>query len=576
MKTVLLTFNSKYIHSSLALASLVTYAGQQGFAVQTFEFSLQTPILKALSDVYATKPDTIGIAVHIWNRQLCFALARMLKKVLPETVVVLGGPEVSFDLEQSFVELPEVDFIVQGEGEESFCALLEQIKAGKAGRGIKGIAWLGNDNRVESEGGVQTVADLSKLSFPYTTPAIALADRIAYYESTRGCPFSCAYCLSGVSRNVRYKPLKQVFADLSQFIKLGVKQVKFVDRTYNLDKKHYLPIMKWLAEQKTKTNFHFEIKADNLDDEVLAFLSTVPKGLFQFEIGIQSTYEKTLQASGRKQDWSKLCQAVEKIKGFGNVHLHLDLIAGLPYETLAKFAISFNNVYALKPEMLQLGFLKLLKGSLLEKKAQEYDYIFMPEPPYEVLSNKFISYSELRKLKMFEDVLEQTYNSGKFVYTLKYIVESVWGNDAFSFYNKLAVWWDKKGLFELGHNAKAVAQQLVSFCEEHMSGQDYWNVLDCLKYDIILFHEKSFRPDWLSWQTTGLGTLSEKFWRNDKLVEEYVTDFKFKSWRDINASYHVEIFEHYYLGQEVKEQLAVLFDLNRKEQQKIKKKDFFV
>jgi len=494
---------------------------------------------------------------------------------MPESVLILGGPEVSYAVEEVFKELPAIDFIVQGEGEEVLYNLLKKIEDDNSGRGVKGAAWLSSNENVQLEEGPQIVKDLSELEFPYDFSGTIWENKIVYYESTRGCPFTCAYCLSGISRNVRSKPLDKVYGDLQRFIQAGVRQVKFVDRTYNLDKKHYLAIMKWLCKQETKTNFHFEIKADNLDEEVLAFLATVPKGRFQFEIGIQSVHEKTLAASGRSQDWHELKNAVKKIKSFGNIHLHLDLIAGLPYESAKDFAISFNKVYTLQPDMLQLGFLKLLKGSLLEKNAEEYGYNFMPEPQYEVLSNNFISYAELRELKLLEEVFDQTYNSGRFINSLQYINEELYEKDAYLFYSQLAQWWEQKGLFLLGHSYKTVTEHLATFCQERRSNSECRRLLDCLRFDIILFHDKTYRPAWLCWQTTGTGTPSEIFWRNNELVRRYLPGYKFTSWREINNNYHIEVFEHYFNKQELKEKQAVLFIKDEGIYELLAKEDFF-
>ena len=575
MKTVLVTFNSKYIHSSLALASLSSYLKKRGHQVTTLEFSLQTPVLSALSEVFAEEPAVVGIALHIWNRQQSFSLAKLIKTVMTNVVLILGGPEVSFAVEDAFAEFPQIDFIVQGEGEEVLCDLLRQIEKGECGKTVPGAAWLGEKGEIHFVGGAQIVKDISILEFPYDFSDDRLKHKIVYYESTRGCPFSCTYCLSGVSREVRFKPLEQVYIDMQKFIMAGVKQVKFIDRTYNLDKKHYFPMMHWLAEQDTQTNFHFEIKADNLDEEILEFLANVPVGRFQFEIGVQSVHEKTLAVSGRKQDWDRLSDAVKKLKNYRNIHLHLDLIAGLPFESMQDFAVSFNKVYELQPDMLQLGFLKLLRGSLLQLTAKEYCYSFMSEPPYEVLANKFISYSELRKLKLLEAVFEQTYNSGKFMYSLQYIVEEFYDNEAYVFYSKLADWWERKGLFVLGQNAQAIAEHLVAFCKEYGTVDKYFCLLDCVKLDIILFHDKNFRPNWLDWQTTGTGTKSERFWRAESLVCKYLPNYKFNNWRDINNNYYIEVFEHYLYRRKLTEKQAVFFDKNHSQYILLQKEDFF-
>ena len=570
-KTVLATFNSKYIHSALGLYSLQAYARQKGFAVDVLEFSLQTPVLKALYSITSKSPAIAGLAVHIWNKKEVFLLAKMLKQVMPELILILGGPEVSYAVEDTFSQVP-ADFIVQGEGEAVFSELIREIKAGKTGSGIKGAAWKDVNGNINKEGETQIIENLSVLTMPYDFSGNAFKNRIVYYESTRGCPFGCAYCLSGIDKTVRFKPLDKVYEELSEFIKSGVKQVKFVDRTYNLDKNHYLPIMKWLKEQNTKTNFHFEIKADNLDEDTLAFLSDVPQGLFQFEIGVQSTNEKTLFASGRRQDWEKLVRSVCYIKEKSNIHLHLDLIAGLPYEGPAEFKKSFNDVYSLKPDMLQIGFLKLLKGSKLQEDAFLHDYIFMPEPPYEVLSNKYMSNQEFFKLKIFEEVFEQTYNSGKFNYALEYMVGH--SKSPYDFYVELSAWCHSKNFLDVGQSPGNIANYLSDFVKsEHP--EMFAEFLDCLKMDILLYHDSNFRPEYINWQDTGKGSLAERFWRDEIKAGKYIKGYKFTSWRDINAKYHIDIFEKYFANEKISKNKAVLFEKKAVKWQVIDEKEFF-
>ncbi len=557
MKTLLVAFNSKYIHSALGLRSVAAFCRVAGQDVKVLEFTLQTPLLSALADTYKEQPSVVGIAVHIWNRRLSLDFAALVKKVLPEVLVVLGGPEVSYDAASVLAENPAVDYIVQGEGEEVFSTLLADVQKGGRGEGAAGIA-LWAEKGINLQGGVQVLKDLSTL--PFTYDSIVPPDKIIYYESSRGCPFSCAYCLSGVSHSVRYKPLAQVFSELERLLAAGVKQVKFVDRTYNLDKRHYLALLRWLAGQDTATNFHFEIKADTLDESDLEFLASVPPGRFQFEIGIQSTQEKTLEASGRRQDWAKIAHNIKQLRKIGNIHLHLDLIIGLPYEGLAEFAQSFNMVYALKPHMLQLGFLKLLKGSLLEQKTAEYGYVFMPEPPYEVLANKFIDYGQFRRLKIMEEVFELTYNAGRFNYTLEFLLDHVYNGDAFSLYMSLAEWWEEKGLAFTSHNARTVVDSLALFIREKCADTAE-QALDCLKLDIVLYHDINLRPQYLAWQDKKAGGFASYFWRQEGLAAKYLPGFVFKSWRQTNSRYQIESFSQYFpvLGQ-LKEPLLVLFD----------------
>lgn len=564
MKAVLTTFNSKYIHSSLALYSVASFTSSEKCSIKVIEHTLQTPILKALSAIYKEKPVLVGIAVYIWNRNISLELASMIKQVLPKTKIVLGGPEVSFAVEETFADCPSADFILQGEGEVVFQQLIENLAQGQTGKGIKGLAWQ-DDNKINLENGVQVVADLNILDNPYDFIDIKnLENRILYYETTRGCPFSCSYCLSGISHNVRYKNVEKVIEDLDKLIKAQVKQVKFVDRTYNLNKNHYLPIMRWLAEQNTKTNFHFEIKADNLDEETLDFLAHVPKGRFQLEIGIQSIHTKTLQAIGRQENWDKSAYAIKKLRQVDNMHIHLDLICGLPYEGLAEFAQSINNVYALKPHMLQIGFLKLLKGSILSKQADEHGYLFMQQPVYEILSNKYITYDELRQLKLLEEVFEQTYNTGKFFHTLDFIINNKYNQDAYTFYKKLVEWWEKQSFFEINHSIQSITSNIFNFIK-HQHPEIKQKLKECLKVDILLYHEKSFRPDYLDWLTLDKGSIAEKFWRDEETVRQYLPNYKFSSWRNIKSSYQLEIFTTYFpIDEKQKVPVKAIFDLEKR------------
>ena len=562
VKILLSTFNAKYIHSSLGAYSIAAFCRSRIYSnVQVKEYTIQTPILNVLADIYKEKPAVLGIGAYIWNRNVVLELAQLVKQILPDTIIIIGGPEASNDIKGIFSQAPDIDFIILGEGEETFLFLLEAIEKKIDIKKIEGIAYK-NKNEIITQGSLQIVKDLSVLEFPYNN---ILNDntRIFYYESTRGCPFTCAYCLSGVSHNVRMRPLEKVFKDMDKFIDAKVRQVKFVDRTYNLDKKHYLPLMRYLAGKNTQTNFHFEVKADLLDDEVLEFLKTVPEGRFQFEIGIQSTNLETLVSSGRNENLENTKNNIQIIKTYKNIHLHLDLIAGLPYETYDIFKNSFNEVYSLNPEMLQLGFLKLLKGSSLESKKRDYQYQCMGNAPYEILSNAFISYEEVRRLKIIEDVLESLYNSGKFQNTLKYLIAI--GISAFDFYEKISFWWEKNDLHMIIQNAKNNANNLHQYIKDNISLYNYNEFLDVLKLDILLYHEKSFRPDYINWLNPEKGTIGEKFWRSEETVQKYIENYKFTSWRNIKNEYALEKFEYYFpANDKLKYPVYLLFFLQKK------------
>ncbi len=538
MQVVLSAINSKYIHTGLGLRYVGEYAKTQGHEVKLIEETINTPILAVLEKIMAEKAKVYGFSVHIWNKPFVFRLIRMLRQLRPEAVIVIGGPEVAFDAERIFAELPQADYIVQGEGELVFSALLTYLERG--GVIPKHIAYL-EGGEVKLNGGTTVIEDLSLLPFPYPDLEQVLAEhKIVYYECTRGCPFNCAYCLSGISRNVRKRPLELVLRDLDRFIASGVPLVKFVDRTYNLDEKYFLPMMQYLAQAQTKATFHFEIKADMLSEQVMEFLATVPKGRFQLEIGIQSTHQPTLKAINRQDNWEKLASNVKRLLSFGNMHIHVDLIAGLPYEDLPTFAKSFNDVYGLGAHMLQLGFLKVLPGTQMRKEATQHDLRYMDEPPYEILATKYMPYEDMQYLKHLDNILDQTANSGNFRYTLRALLR-VSQMDAFAFYKQLTNWWVKAGHYPQTHNAKGVAAILKQFIEENYAAQQA-ELLEILRFDVFC-DIPQWRPEWLAWNTEAIFTAVSNFWRNEEVVRKYIPAYKFSSWRQIHKLYPIELFK---------------------------------
>ncbi|WP_337365668.1 B12-binding domain-containing radical SAM protein [Phascolarctobacterium succinatutens] len=481
MQVVLSAINSKYIHTGLGLRYVGEYAKVQGHEVTLIEETINTPILAVLEKIMAVPAQVYGFSVHIWNKSFVFKLIRMLRKLRPQAAIVIGGPEVAFDAEKIFAELPQADYIVQGEGELVFSELLQYLAGG--GAVPKHIAYREGE-QVNLNGGITVIDDMSLLPFPYPDLEKMLAEhKIVYYECTRGCPFNCAYCLSGISRSVRKRPLELVLRDLDRFIAAGVPLVKFVDRTYNLDEKYFLPMMEHLAQADTNATFHFEIKADILSEQVMDFLATVPKGRFQLEIGIQSTHQPTLKAINRQDNWEKLSANVKRLLSFGNMHIHVDLIAGLPYEDLPTFAKSFDDVYGLGADMLQLGFLKVLPGTQMRRETEKHDLRYMDEPPYEILATKYMPYEDMLYLKHLDNILDQTANSGGFKYTVRALLRAS-GMTAFAFYRKLTQWWVKAGFYPQTHNAKGVAAILKQFIEENYADNQA-ELLEILRFDVF-------------------------------------------------------------------------------------------
>lgn len=541
MRVLLTAINSKYIHTGLGLRYVGEYAKQQGHQVQLLEETINSNILDVLEKIMVGKVDVYGFSVHIWNKPFVMQLIAMLRKLRPEAVIVVGGPEVAFAAERIFTEQPGIDYIVQGEGELCFSRLLQSLEQKDAIPAH--IAYKVGDE-VRINGGTTVIDDLSILPFPYPDLQQVIAEhKIVYYEATRGCPFNCAYCLSGISRSVRKRPLDLVLADLDRFIAAGAPLVKFVDRTYNLDEKYFLPMMQHLASAKTEATFHFEIKADILTEKVLDFLATVPKGRFQLEIGIQSTHKPTLEAINRQDNWEKLASNVRRLLAMGNMHIHVDLIAGLPYEDLPTFGKSFDDVYGLNAHMLQLGFLKVLPGSQMELETKEHGLLFMDEPPYEILATKYMPYEDMQFLKRVENVLDQTGNSGVFSNILSALMRME-GLKPFAFYTKLTNWWVARGYYPQTHNAKGVAEILAHYirenCDTHAD-----ELLEILRYDVFV-DLPGWRPAWLNWQNEFIFDKVSAFWRNEELVHQYVPAYKFSSWRQINKTYPIELFKYHW------------------------------
>ncbi len=562
MQVVLSAINSKYIHTGLGLRYVGEYAKVQGHEVTLIEETINTPILAVLEKIMAVPAQVYGFSVHIWNKSFVFKLIRMLRKLRPQAAIVIGGPEVAFDAERIFAELPQADYIVQGEGELVFSELLQCLVGG--GAVPKHIAYREGE-QVNLNGGITVIDDMSLLPFPYPDLEKMLAEhKIVYYECTRGCPFNCAYCLSGISRSVRKRPLELVLRDLDRFIAAGVPLVKFVDRTYNLDEKYFLPMMRHLAQVDTNATFHFEIKADILSEQVMDFLATVPKGRFQLEIGIQSTHQPTLKAINRQDNWEKLAANVKRLLSFGNMHIHVDLIAGLPYEDLPTFAKSFDDVYGFGADMLQLGFLKVLPGTQMRRETEQHDLRYMDEPPYEILATKYMPYEDMLYLKHLDNILDQTANSGGFKYTLRALLRAS-GMTAFAFYRKLTQWWVKAGFYPQTHNAKGVAAILKQFIEENYVEQQT-ELLEILRFDVFC-EIPQWRPEWLKWQTEAIFELVSAFWRDEEKVRRYIPAYKFSSWRQIHKLYPIELFKADWETGNA-EEIFVMLD-NSGEQQKL-------
>ena len=490
MKIILAACNAKYIHSNLAVYDLQAYARQYQQHILLKEYTINQQKDEIMKDLYEEKPDVICFSCYIWNISFVKELAEDLKKVLPSVPFWAGGPEVSFDAEAFLAANPAVDGVMVGEGEETFLELAGYyVDHRKSLEQIRGIAFR-KENQV-LHNGWREIMDLSKVPFPYKD----LQDfdhRIIYYESSRGCPFSCSYCLSSVDKKLRFRSLDLVRKELQFFLDHKVPQVKFVDRTFNCKHDHAMAIWKYIVEHDNGvTNFHFEIAADLLREEELELMATMRPGLIQLEIGVQSTNLQTLEAIHRKTDFSRICQIVERIHSFGNIHQHLDLIAGLPYEDYDSFHHSFNDVYALRPQQFQLGFLKVLKGSLMKQMEKEYGIVHKEKEPYEVLSTNWITYEDVLNLKKVENMVEVYYNSGQFENSLKY-VETLFP-DSFTMYEALGRFYEQKGYDCISHNRLRRYEILLEFIESLKQG-DVQKGADALVLDLYLREKLKSRP----------------------------------------------------------------------------------
>lgn len=494
MKHLLVGVNAKFIHSNLAIRSLQDFAAREGVLLHCLEYTINQRPEQILAELYEEEPDVVGFSCYIWNMELVRRLARELKTLLPRTFLYFGGPEVSFDAKQQ-LRLAPVDAVVRGEGELAVCRLAQALKRGTSLRHVPNLTWREGDSLWENEPAPEL--PMEKVPFVYREEEMPrYQHRILYYESSRGCPFQCQYCLSGSSNAVRMRPLSQVFAHLDFFLKHRVRQVKFVDRTFNCDREYALAIWKYLdAHDNGVTNFHFEIAAELLTQEQITFLQGVRKGIFQFEIGVQSTYEPTLRAIHRFTRLSLLQGILDGLHRNRNIHLHLDLIIGLPYEGYARFGQSFNDVYALEPDQLQVGFLKLLKGSGLYQSAAEYGIVCSEYAPYEVLYTDALSHRELLRLKMIEEMVEQYYNSSRFHRMLRVLLPHF--PSPFAFFEALADFYKQNGCHRSAHSNLESYQILYRFFQTLPQG-DSKAFCRAALWDLASHERLNTLPDWLS------------------------------------------------------------------------------
>lgn len=497
MKIIATTLNAKYIHTNLAIRYLKAYAEPE-YTVDLVEYTIKDPVMNIVSDLIQKKPDVIGFSCYIWNIEETIKVMSMLKKVNPELIIVLGGPEVTYDVSYWLDRLSDADFIVIGEGEITFKQLLEQLNGDKDFSSISGLAYRKDEEKKISP--QRNKVDLKELPSPYRfeEDLSQLGKRVTYFETSRGCPFSCQFCLSSIEVGVRYFDREKVKDDIRFLMDNGAKTIKFVDRTFNISRSYAMEMFRFLIdEHKPGTVFQFEITADIMRPEVIQFLNEeAPAGLFRFEIGVQSTNDATNELVMRKQNFAKLSRTVTMVKEGGKIDQHLDLIAGLPEENYDSFKHTFNDVFALRPEELQLGFLKMLRGTGLRIRAHEHDYIYMDHAPYEILGNNVLSFDDIIRIKQVEDVLEKFWNDHRMDTTVEHLVTKIFPTP-FDFFQDFGSFWDKQGWARIGHQLEDLYKRLYAFLEE--SDRNSLTVVEGLmKYDYLL-HQK-FKPRKPWWQ----------------------------------------------------------------------------
>ena len=522
MKILLVACNAKYIHSNLAVYDLQAYASDYADHIVLKEYTINQQKDDIMRDIYLEHPDVVCVSCYIWNLSFVKELMADLTKILPDADFWAGGPEVSYDAEKFLTENSEFKGVMVGEGEETFKELAGHYveKNPQNLKNMTGICYRDGDQIIHN--GWRQIMDLSSIPFIYKDLS-EFKNRIIYYESSRGCPFSCSYCLSSIDKKLRFRDTETVKKELQFFIDNKVPQVKFVDRTFNCKHDHAMAIWKYINEHDNGvTNFHFEISADLLREEELQEMSTMRPGLIQLEIGVQSTNPDTIKAIHRTMDFEKLKGIVDRIHSFGNIHQHLDLIAGLPYEDYDSFRHSFNDVYALKPQQLQLGFLKVLKGSHMMEMCKEYGIVYKTQEPYEVLSTKWLDYDHVLKLKTVENMVEVYYNSGQFQNTLEYLEDFF--QDAFSIYERLGSFYMEKGYGDVSHTRMRRYEILLEFLED-VPEISMDQVKDQMVYDLYLRENLKSRPG---------------FARDQKPFERQVWDFRKREKVAKNA--HVEVF----------------------------------
>ncbi|MBU3194522.1 B12-binding domain-containing radical SAM protein [Clostridium algidicarnis] len=547
MKVLLVGINSKYIHSNLAIRYLKAFTKDLNFHCDTKEYTINERIENIVPSIMEEKADIIAFSTYIWNLEYVTKISKIIKLIDPSIEIIYGGPEVSYDGEE-FLLNNSGDYVIEGEGEETFREFIKRKMGIIEENHIKGLYEKKSGNVIY--GGKRPLMDMNKLVFPYEEDE-DLVNKIVYFEGSRGCPFNCKYCLSSTIHGVRFLNTERVKRELEFLIKKDVKLIKFVDRTFNCNSKFSMEIWEFLSNINTTATFHFEISADILKREEIELLSKAPKGRFQFEVGVQTTNDEVLKNINRNVNFSDIKEKIEELQSIKNIKQHLDLIAGLPGEDYESFKRSFNDVYSIKPEEVQLGFLKLLKGAPMTQEADKWGMVYSPYPPYEILKTDKISYEKMTELKYLEAMVDKYYNSQKFVNVIKYFEKRF--ENPFEFFNTLAMFYKEKGYFKRNLSSVEYYKVFIEFNEKVVKGNYEEELLlkEIVKFDYMRFNKKKWLPMFLN------RNISKK---DDKKLKEYIkTNYS----RDKNyhgESYEIDIIKYISCGKFDKNKSYLLYD----------------
>lgn len=559
MKVLLVSFNAKFIHSSLALRYIASYCEAFKDSMEVLELTINHEENDVIKEIYQKQPDVIGFSCYIWNMEMIESIIPILKQIMPHVKIVLGGPEVSYNGHQLFERLP-IDMIMENEGEPIWYDYMTHLLYDEMPLSeIKGILYRDSDGNIKE---TQKREPMKMVDVPFVYDDLeGLEHKIMYYEGSRGCPFNCQYCLSSAEKGVRFLPLERMQNELQYFLDKGVKQIKFVDRTFNANKKIAMAIWQYLIEHDNgHTNFHFEIAAELMDEEIFQLLSRARQGLIQFEIGVQSTNLEVLKIIKRPMPFEDIKEVVLRIKALGNIHQHLDLIAGLPLEDYASFRKSFNDVISLRPEQFQLGFLKLLKGSGLRKHADDYGIIYKSKPPYEVLYTREMPYKDMLRLHQIEELVERYYNSERFHTSLEYLYTLF--ESPFDFYEALSMYWEEKGYDKVQHKKAAYYILLAEFALAQEGVQEEL-IKELIRFDWFKHEQvKEVPQELITLDQQQYKEVANTLLRNDELmigtlkVDDEVTA------RQRLRRMHIEWFK-YNIATGKEENTAILFDYTK-------------